>query len=112
MKKKMPKMDFGKELVASLQELHDAVVSGDTGRLTIRRVELPDDPRTFKAADVRHVRDELNMSQAVFAKVVGISPVLVRAWEGGQRAPSKLACRLLEEIEARPKYWRRKVRAD
>ena len=35
-KKTARKMDFGKQLVASLQELRNATVASTTGRLTVR----------------------------------------------------------------------------
>lgn len=109
--KKMKKMDFGKELVESLRELRDATVKGDWGRMTVREVAVLDPPRAFRAKEVQDLRSGLKLSQAVFAKLVAVSPVLVRAWEQGQRKPSPLACRLLEEIALRPEYWRGKVRA-
>ncbi|MEI8198132.1 MAG: transcriptional regulator [Phycisphaerae bacterium] len=111
MKKKMRKMDFGIEVLKGLRELRDATVRGDYSRLTVREVSSPDPPRLFKARDVKALRSDLAMSQAVFAHLVAVSPVLVRAWEQGHRKPSPLACRLLEEVAARPDYWRSKVQA-
>ena len=48
-------------------------------------------------------------SHAVFARLLGIFVVLAQAWEQGQRKPSKMACRLLDEINAAPARWRQRL---
>ena len=42
------------------------------------------------------------MSQAVFAKVMGVSTELVQHWEQGIREPSGIARRLLDRVNADP----------
>ena len=55
----------------------------------IDEVPIPDiGPR-----DVRALREGLNVSQMVFARMVGASAGLVRAWEQGARVPSPMARR-------------------
>ncbi len=102
---------FAKKLIASMTQLAEALESGDKGQLTVRQVQLPDDPPRFSAADVRAIRARLNVSQSIFARLLGVSTVLAQSWEQGTRKPSKLACRLLHEINANRKYWLRKLRA-
>jgi putative transcriptional regulator len=79
-------------------------------RLTVRTVELPDDPADYRPRDVRAVREALNVSQMVFALLIGASPALVRAWEQGARTPSPMARRLLDTIRRDPRPWRAMVR--
>jgi DNA-binding transcriptional regulator YiaG len=55
---------------------------------------------------VRATRDRLGVSVAVFAKLVGVSAKLVEHWEQGRRAPSTLAARLLDRINADPDGFR------
>jgi putative transcriptional regulator len=91
----------------------DDVISGRVRpeeRLTLRTVQLPDDPADYRPRDVRAVREELNVSQMVFAHLVGASPALVRAWEQGGRVPSPMARRLLDSIRRDPRPWRAMVR--
>jgi putative transcriptional regulator len=91
----------------------DDVISGRVRpeeRLTLRTVQLPDDPADYRPRDVRAVREELNVSQMVFAHLVGASPALVRAWEQGGRVPSPMARRLLDTIRRDPRPWRAMVR--
>ena len=102
---------FGKKLIASMRQMADALESGDDRRLTIRQVQLPPDPQPYAAAQVRATRERLKVSQTVFAHLLGVSTVLTQSWEQGLRKPSKLACRLLDEINSDPERWRRKLRA-
>jgi DNA-binding transcriptional regulator YiaG len=91
----------------------DDVISGRVRpeeRLTIRTVELPDDPADYGPREVRAVREGLNVSQMVFAHLIGASPALVRAWEQGGRVPSPMARRLLDSIRRDPRPWRAMVR--
>lgn len=41
----------------------------------------------------------LNVSQPVFAQLLGISAVLVRWWERGARSPAPIARRLLDQVD-------------
>ena len=51
---------------------------------------------------ITKLRKELNCSQAVFARVLNISPKTIQAWEQGVRRPSDAALRLLEVAEKYP----------
>jgi DNA-binding transcriptional regulator YiaG len=97
----------GGRLVAGLTELRDALRSRrPLGRqLTVRTVELPDEPRPYDPEAVRATRARVNASQAVFARLLGVSPDLVRAWEQGKRVPAPLARRLMDEINQAPRRW-------
>jgi DNA-binding transcriptional regulator YiaG len=63
----------------------------------------------YDAAAVRRTRERLGASQAVFAKLVGVSKVLGQSWEQGARKPSKLARRLLDEINRDIERRRRRI---
>ena len=56
-------------------------------------------PPPFDAERVQRVRDELKLSQPVFAEVLNVSVSLVRAWERGARKPEGAAQRLLQLLE-------------
>ena len=74
------------------------------GQVTVRRVAVPE-PQDYRPADVRRVRRAIGVSQAVFAQFMGVSTVLVQSWEQGQRIPSRMARRLLDEIAREPRRW-------
>lgn len=84
---------LGKKLIAALDEVAGAIEI--LSRLTVRTVKLPADPMPYDSQAVKRTREPLNVSQAVFARLLGISVVLAQAWEQGQCKPSKMACRLL-----------------
>lgn len=59
-------------------------------------------PKSWGADDVRRLRRDLYLAQAVFAQVLGVSPATVISWENGASTPSKMACRLLDLLAAYP----------
>ena len=73
-------------------------------KVTVRRVDVVPPPE-FRDADVRRVRKELGLSQAVFADLFGASASTVRAWERGARKPSDMARRLLALAEREPRVF-------
>ena len=79
--------------------------------LTWHAVEI-EEPARYGPAEVRGVRDSLGLSQPLFAKLIGVSPALVKLWEQRQqkRAPAPWARRLFDSIQSQPAYWRSLVR--
>ena len=86
-------MDELQAAMASDKPLHEL--------FTIRTVEVPD-PAVYDARAVRRTRARLNVSQAVFARLVGVSPELVEHWEQGRSVPRPVVRRLLDEINRDP----------
>jgi putative transcriptional regulator len=106
--RKPTKETLGDLLVRSLAELRDGI-GGQPGKLTTKTVEIPDPPH-FDAKAVHVLRDRLGLSQSLFAKLLGVSRKLIEAWESGTRAPSPMACRLLEAIARTPSAYIRRRR--
>jgi DNA-binding transcriptional regulator YiaG len=69
--------------------------------LTARRTAAPP-PASYGAREVRRIRDRMAISQAVFGQVLNVSANTVKAWEGGNRAPSGPSLRLLEIADRHP----------
>lgn len=100
-----PKLDICALLIDRLKQAIDGL-KGAGGKITVRTYEIPS-PRRFTGRQVRGIRNTLGLSQALFAKLVGVSKKLVESWEGGTRVPSTMACRLLEAMHREPlKYVR------
>jgi len=77
--------------------------------LTLRQVADIPVPRARRAAQVKRLRvTTLGVSQAVFARLLGVSPKLVEAWESGRNAPAGPVCRLFELIERDPRAFLRR----
>ena len=106
--KRSAKENLGDLLVQSLTELRDGL-RGRPGKLTVKTVEIPDPPH-FDARAVHRLRDRLELSQALFAKLLGVSRKLVEAWEAGTRIPSPMAARLLDAIARHPPVYVRRRR--
>jgi len=102
----------GREILASLAEAIEVEWAGIPieSRFTVRTVELPDEPAAYDAAAVRATRRKIGVSQAIFAHLMGVSAMLVRAWEQGQRPPARWARRLLDEVNRDPRHWRGMLR--
>ena len=113
MAKREPKSTkAGRRIIAALTELADSLKRGEPidARYTIHTVTLPDEPSVYGPADVRALRDGLDASQAVFARLLGVSAKLVQAWERGDRQPAGPVRRLMYDMVADPAKWKRFLR--
>ena len=106
-------INFREQMVQSMAELQRMIDRGESpsgsGRLTVRRIRVSE-PREYDAKAVRAARERLNVSQPVFAELLGISAVLVRSWERGVRSPAPIARRLLDQVQAAPNHFLSLVR--
>ncbi len=70
----------------------------------IRRGQLrPGRVTAFKPADIRAIREELGVTQAEFAMMIGVSVATLRNWEQGRRVPEGPARALLRVASVDPK---------
>src|SRR4051794_5713063 len=90
----------GARIIKALTEVVDVLKRGEPleKRFTVHTVELPPAPADYTPRKVRATRDRIGASQTVFAFLLGVSTALVQHWEQGVRKPSRMACRLLDEI--------------
>ena len=101
---------FGEDVLASLKDFAERVAKEET--ITVRTVRLDLEPAKFTARDVKRLRKSLGVSQAVFAKLLAVSAKLVQHWERGERQPSPLARRLMDEVRDDPNRWIGKIMRD
>src|SRR4051794_24957761 len=103
---KKEKRDLGQEIIDGLREVRDVLRQGASlsDHFDVRHVEIPE-PAKYGPRQVKATRLKLKVSQPVFAGIVGISPILEKAWEQGRRQPNTMARRLLDEINRDPKRW-------
>ena len=74
----MKKRDIGAELLEAVNE----IAAGGGQR---KAVYYPD--------EIKNVRSKLNASQAIMAKILGVSVRTLQSWEQGKRSPSGAALR-------------------
>ncbi len=104
------KSTIARELIDGLTEIRDALRNGNHSKLTVRTFDVPD-PTQYTAKKVKAVRTKLDVSQGLFAKIIGVSRKLVEHWESGVRVPSPMACRLLDVISRDPARFLLTVKA-
>ncbi|HET7550586.1 MAG TPA: helix-turn-helix domain-containing protein [Gemmatimonadaceae bacterium] len=67
----------------------------DLPLMTAKRVSVPPAP-VYDAKSVIAIRNNLNLSQTVFAQALNVSPGTVRSWEQGEKPPQGPSRRLLQ----------------
>jgi putative transcriptional regulator len=100
-KAKKSKLETG--LLKGLKE----AVAYEEGQINLRTttIEIPDAPPEFNKTKVKEVRKELNVSQPVFAQMLGVSDGTVKAWETGANEPSGSSARLIQMAEHDPQTF-------
>ena len=108
---KKSKPSLGEELIGSLKSISEALKAGEPldRRFTVRTVKLDVQAREYGPGDVKAVRAKLGASQAVLGQFLGVTAHAVRKWEQGERAVPMMAARFLDEVQADPSIWARRV---
>lgn len=93
---------MGEELIEAMQELLD--YSED--KIDLRTSRFPVSPvcETISPTEIKAVRENLKMSQSVFAIVIGVSKKTVESWEAGRYKPDGAARRLITIMQKDPKF--------
>ncbi len=98
---------LGEELVDGLRELSETVATGKplSAKFTVRTVHLKLEPRQYNALAVKETREQLEVSQAIFAEILAVSTESIEKWEQGRGEPSRMACRLMDLINEHRDHW-------
>lgn len=91
----MAERDIGLEILEGIREIK-AYKAGE-GDLRTRELSEPSTPKEIRA--------KLNLSQAAFAGLMGVSVRTVQDWEQGRREPSGPAKSLLRIAEQHPQIF-------
>lgn len=100
---KVTNENFADLLLESVSQAHDHA----KGKITLKTesLMLPPEPPKYSKTKIKKLRKELNVSQAIFAKLLNVSIQTVRAWEQGDNSPKGTTTRLLQLIENDPNYF-------
>ena len=95
-------MRMGERLMAAAQEALDH----SEGKIDLRVSQLPVSPvcETMTPDEIRAIRENLKMSQSVFALVIGVSKKKVESWESGRYKPDGAARRLITILQKDPDF--------
>lgn len=88
-------MSFFDDLKTSLEEAVD-IKSGLKNPVRVTR---------YAIADVKAIREQLNVSQSEMAKALGTSVDTIKSWETKRRNPTGLAAKVLATIQANPAFF-------
>lgn len=87
------------ELIESLDQ---AVEHAKGKRQDLRTTILPRPPQPISQKEIVEIRENLNWSQAIFARALNVSIKTVQSWEQGLRNPSQAALKLLSIAKKKP----------
>ena len=98
----------------SVQGLIDSGLSTSFTAGDLRAWGVKIKPLSLTPKQIRAVRLKRGLSQAVFARLLSVSPSAVRQWEQGVRKPTGAAQVLLEIVKRQPNVldYRMTVRQD
>jgi putative transcriptional regulator len=95
----MAKKKVFKELKGALQ---DALRYERGESVDLRARELPAPAKRITPRQIKEIRQQLNASQIIFAKLMNVSPNTVESWEQGVRRPRQAALKLLAIARRHP----------
>jgi putative transcriptional regulator len=104
---KRKEIEFNAEdLVKSVEDLAGHAKGKE--KLTLRSISLTLPPRIkpFEAGEIVAIREQLAVSQGVFARLLNVPKVTEISWEKGRRKPTGAALRLLDLVRKRPHILR------
>jgi DNA-binding transcriptional regulator YiaG len=88
-------MSFFDDLKTSLEEAVDIN----------KGIKAPARVTRYDIADVRAIREQLNVTQGEMAKALGTSVETIKSWEAKRRNPTGLAAKVLATIQANPAFF-------
>jgi putative transcriptional regulator len=96
----MGKKDKKKDKKKSSQK--QVAAKPSKGGVDLRKAELPGRPKPMRPADIRALRESLNASQALLARLLNVSSNAVESWEQGIREPRQATLKLLHIAKKNP----------
>jgi DNA-binding transcriptional regulator YiaG len=76
--------------------------AGEGDDAGLRVTELPPPAKPLTPHQIRAIRKSFNVSQAVFARIINVSPNAVESWEQGVRRPREATLKLLTIAHKHP----------
>ena len=100
----MPKRDLFEELKSGLKDAK----AYEQEKLTLKTMSITHKERKILSADeIRAIREKYNMSRALFANFLHISPRTLEKWELGTSQPNEQASTLLALTDKYPDMFER-----
>lgn len=101
-------MSVEEQMIANLKDaigfMKGQAIAARVVTMTARRATINPPPH-FTREQIVQIREQLKMSQLVFARALNVTNGTVSAWEQGSRQPSGPALRLLEIAQKSPEVF-------
>lgn len=92
-----------KSLFESLKLSLNEAIAYTEGKNEVRQRKITIKPLpTLNATDIKQIRQTLDMTQTLFAQLLGVSKKTIEAWEAGTNVPNGSAKRLLQLFAENP----------
>lgn len=80
--------------------LNEAIEDANSEKKVLRRRVVTIEPvKEYEAKEIKAIRNQVGLSQRLFAGFMGVSNKTVEAWEKGTNKPSGAASRILNMME-------------
>src|SRR5512136_1349517 len=89
-------------LLTSLRDHADHLEGKKKLTLRVTHLVLPRPVKSIRPSEITAIREQLNVSQPVFASLLNVPLATARSWEQGKRRPSGAALRLLDLARRKP----------
>ena len=83
----------------------EQAIEYEKGNLKAKKTTLSIQPlESVTSTEIKEIRINTGLTQALFAKYMGVSVKTVEAWEAGRNHPDGAACRLLSITRQNPTF--------
>lgn len=86
----------------TVQDLHDIGIKTSFTKRNLNELGIKVENVEIEPKEIRHIREIMKLSQAVFADVLDVSVASVRQWEQGTRTPTGPTRVLFKTLEREP----------
>jgi len=79
----------------------EEAIAYERGEVALKTTEisLPVPPKLYTSKEIKQLREQMNLSQSTFARLLMVSTKTVQSWEQGVRSPMHSSLRLIQFIE-------------
>ena len=89
-------------IASTVTDMMEAGLQVSFTQKELKKMGVEVKPVSLSAEEISRIRETLNVSQSVFAKLLNVSLSSVRQWEQGLRKPSGSTMILLELLQKEP----------
>jgi len=101
---------FFEDMMKSLQQAQD-FIEGKPGKTRSREIIVRELPK-YNSQTIKELRTQLQLTQKLFAGLMGVSVRTVESWENGQNTPNGSAARLMEFLKNHPQLKEEVISGD